>query len=157
MIVSLMTAAAIALPAAAPAKDKGHGSHAAACPPGLAKKSPACVPPGLAKKAPVYENHYRRHSGDDDRVIIYNDGSRHYDSRYRDDGRVVIYNDRYDSIYRYRIGDRVTGNYVLIPQPQTYGLDPSGTYYRVDNGIDQVNSDTQEILAIIGLASRILN
>jgi len=27
------------------------------CPPGLAKKSPACVPPGLAKKGVRYEDH----------------------------------------------------------------------------------------------------
>lgn len=44
------------------AKGKGHGNHAgqtmagpfgyagANCPPGLAKKSPACIPPGQAKK-----------------------------------------------------------------------------------------------------------
>lgn len=154
MILSLMTAAAVALPVAAPAKDKGHGNdnagHAAAgCPPGLAKKSPACVPPGLAKKAPAYDGgHVHR----DDRVVIH-DGHTHLDS----DGRVVIYNDRYDSVYHYRIGDRVDGDYVVVRDPQLYGLDPDGLYYRVDNGVYQVDRETQEILAIIGLASRILN
>lgn len=151
-MLTLMTAAALAMPVVASAKDKGHGNgaHAAAgCPPGLAKKSPACVPPGLAKKAPVYnDGHY--HAGDRDRVII-------RDGQHYDDGRVVIYNDRYDNVYHYRIGDRVTGDYVVIQQPQAYGLDPNGLYYRVDNGIYQVNRETQEILAIIGLASRILN
>lgn len=41
----------------------GHASH---CPPGLAKKSPACVPPGQAR------NHRRDH--DDDHVIHYGNG-----------------------------------------------------------------------------------
>lgn len=58
----LLSAALLTVPAlshASPGNGKGNGNakvHAApgqtaACPPGLAKKSPACVPPGLAKKA----------------------------------------------------------------------------------------------------------
>lgn len=39
------------LPALADGKGKGHakGQAAKACPPGLAKKEPACLPPGQAK------------------------------------------------------------------------------------------------------------
>lgn len=64
--------AALALPGAAVAKSNGTGhakgnahnapGHASACPPGLAKKDPACVPPGLAKSDP-------RDDGPRDRVI----------------------------------------------------------------------------------------
>ena len=53
----LLLAGVAALASAAPAyakpkHAKHHGHHAAMghCPPGLAKKSPACVPPGQAKK-----------------------------------------------------------------------------------------------------------
>ena len=48
-------AATLILPGAAMAKQPHNTGHvvqakAGGCPPGLAKKSPACVPPGLAKK-----------------------------------------------------------------------------------------------------------
>ena len=71
--------------------DKGHSKKPKAhhstqfCPPGLAKKSPACIPPGQAKKR-VYDN-------DDD-----------YD--YDDDGRRVIY---------YRVGDVVRDDCTVVP------------------------------------------
>lgn len=65
-----VTVALLAVPTLAPAKGNGHGNGnghkvtasgpASACPPGLAKKSPACVPPGLAKKQ--YSDNY---DGDD--------------------------------------------------------------------------------------------
>ncbi|WP_407492896.1 hypothetical protein [Pseudooceanicola sp. MF1-13] len=56
-----MPAAAIAKPGNGNGNGNGHGAakhmaktvpgQTAACPPGLAKKDPACVPPGLAKNA----------------------------------------------------------------------------------------------------------
>ncbi|MCB1341235.1 MAG: excinuclease ABC subunit A [Pseudooceanicola sp.] len=123
----------MALPDIAAAKDKGHS--AAGCPPGLAKKSPACVPPGLAKKM---DDHVRHDDRDDDH------------DRFR-------YSDRYDEVYSYRIGDRLRGDYALIPSPDLYGLDRHGTYYRVGDGVYQVDKDTMEVMAVIGLASRLLN
>ena len=43
--------------------DQGANRHATAfCPPGLAKKDPACVPPGLAKKQ-VHHSHAAQRSG----------------------------------------------------------------------------------------------
>jgi len=57
-----LLAASVALPAAAQPKH---------CPPGLAKKSPACVPPGLAKKG-VTDREWRRGDrvADHDYVVI---------------------------------------------------------------------------------------
>lgn len=45
----VLTAAAVAtLGTMSLAEGRGHAAQTAHCPPGLAKKSPACVPPGLA-------------------------------------------------------------------------------------------------------------
>lgn len=101
---SYLTAAAVALAciSATPAlADKGgrhgngHGnSHAAAgCPPGLAKKSPACVPPGQARD----HDRYGRNVGD---RLRWEDYPRITDlGRYRLEGR--------DGWRYYRDGDRV--------------------------------------------------
>ena len=86
--------------------------QARGCPPGFAKKSPACIPPGQAKK-----------------------------QRYRG----------------YRIGDRVTGDYVIIRDPSRYGLDPDRTYYRIGDSIVLVDRDTREILDFIGAAAALLD
>lgn len=126
LIVPLI-AATLALPVAGLAKDNpgmgpggGHGhvmtapGHAASCPPGLAKKSPACVPPGLAKQVmPQVGDHL--------------DGA-HFGTRY-----------------------------ILIRDPGRYGLDPYGTYYRIDGQVVQVDRETQEVLALIGAVAAILN
>lgn len=66
--------------------DKGHGKkpkahHATqSCPPGLAKKSPACIPPGQAKKT------WHDDDDQDDHVIYYRAGD-----VVRDDCRIVPY------------------------------------------------------------------
>ncbi len=79
------------------------------CPPGLAKKGPACVPPGQAK----------------------NGG--------------------------YRVGDRITGDYVVIRDPGRWGLTPGETYYRVGDQVLRVDRDTKLVLDLIGTAAAILN
>lgn len=84
------------------------------CPPGLAKKSPACVPPGLAKTA-------HPEVGD----VLEEDG--------------------------------FLSRYILVRDPGYYGLDPYGTYYRIDGQVFQVDRTTQTVLALIGSASRVLN
>ena len=124
-LIAPFLALSLALPGMAMAKEnpgKGHGhphiqtapGHAASCPPGLAKKTPACVPPGLAKQVmPQVGDHL--------------DGA-HFGTRY-----------------------------ILIRDPGRYGLDPYGTYYRVDGQVIQVNRETQEVLALIGAVSAILN
>lgn len=111
---------------------KGDDRYARAfCPPGLAKKSPACVPPGQAKK-------YRR---DDDRDWHdrdrgdWRDGDRHY----------------------YRVGDRIDDRFVYIDNPYRYGLDPDYYYYRSLDRVFRVDPDTRRILAIVGLVDALLN
>ena len=69
----------------------------------------------------------------------------------------IYENDQYDDHYEYRIGERVDSDYVVIERPQRYGLDPNATYYRVGDGVYQVDRETSEILAVIGLANRLLN
>ena len=41
--------------------------------------------------------------------------------------------------------------------PGGYGLDPYGTYYRVDGQVIQVDRETSEVIALIGAVSNILN
>ncbi|WP_375173321.1 excinuclease ABC subunit A [Pseudooceanicola sp.] len=93
----LMSAALMTIPLLAEAKppnDKGAWKARGApgqtqgCPPGLAKKSPACVPPGLAKKGGLQ-------IGDrlvDERYIVIRDPARYgldpYGTYYRGDGYV---------------------------------------------------------------------
>lgn len=86
------------------------------CPPGLAKKSPACVPPGLAKK--------------------------HHDT---------------DGGYRYRRGDILRGNFIVIRDPYRYGLNREHTYVHVGNYVYRIDRDTREILDLIGAVSAVLN
>ena len=91
---------------------RGHGPadggprHVQSCPPGLAKKNPACVPPGLAKQS-------------------------------------------------YNVGERLTGDYILLANPQDYGM-PDGTYYANDGYLYRVDPDTLEVLAIMGLVDQLL-
>ena len=147
-LLGFLAAVGLATPDLASAKDKHHGAKvqhvAGGCPPGLAKKSPACIPPGQAKKLDG------RHD-DDRRVCIDRKGA------YVEREDAFRYNDRYDQVYSYRVGDRLRGDYVLIPSPDLYGLDRYGTYYRAGDGVYQVDKDTMEVMAIIGLASRLLN
>jgi hypothetical protein len=82
------------------------------CPPGLAKKSPACVPPGLAKK-------------------------QHHD--------------------RYRVGDRIDRDYIVIRDPDRYGLDPGQSYYRAGNYVYRVDRETREVLDLIGAIAAVLD
>ena len=96
--------------------------YASSCPPGLAKKSPACVPPGQAKK------------------MIRDDDHHH----------VINIGQRLDSDY---YGSR----YILVQDPGRYGLDPYGTFYRIDGNVYRVDRETQEVLALLGAVSAILN
>ncbi|MEC7256273.1 MAG: excinuclease ABC subunit A [Pseudomonadota bacterium] len=108
----------------------------AGCPPGLAKKAVPCTPPGQAKK--MIQSHDRDH----------------YD---RDHDRRVYQSDRYDRVYSYRVGDRINGDYIVLDSPGRYGLDPAGTYYRVDDQVFQVDRDTRQILGVIGLFQTLVN
>ncbi|MGB8624240.1 MAG: excinuclease ABC subunit A [Paracoccaceae bacterium] len=109
------------------------------CPPGLAKKSPACVPPGQAKK---WRGH-REDGGDD---------HRYGRDSYRDDDH------RWDPQHGYyRRGERVDDHYVFINDPWRYGLDRHYRYYRRDGYILRVDPDTQKVLDLIGAVSAFLD
>lgn len=79
------------------------------CPPGLAKKDPACVPPGLAKKP------------------------------------------------GYGVGDRIRDDYRILRNPDRYGLDRRGTYYRVGDYLYRVDPETKQVLDLIGAVVNVLN
>jgi hypothetical protein len=62
----------------------------------------------------------------------------------------------------WRPGDRVIGDYILIPRDQwdRYGLTPyddASTYIRVDDDILRVMRDTLTVIEAIGIAGRVLN
>ena len=109
MRIILATTHALALVALTGTAMAGAGNHGH-CPPGLAKKTPACVPPGLAKTQPYY-----------------------------------------------RIGDRIDDDYVVILNPDRYGLDPRGTYYHVGDHVFRVDRETREVLDLIGAAAAVLD
>ena len=149
-IILACTLALLAAPALADNKGKGKGKaykgnqHVTAfCPPGLAKKRPACVPPGQAKKAARVDRDHHDH-----------DDHAHDD---RDHDRVILrIGDRH-----YRVGDRlVEPSYHYVRRPDLYGLDPlyDGTrYVIVGNNLMRVNSETLELLALIRIVDSILD
>ena len=135
--VFLTAVAALALTAgadAALAKDKG-------CPPGLAKKTPACVPPGLAKKGVTAEDWANR--GDDDYEV---------GDRLGDDYEIL------------RVGDRVIfdgeeyvvvstdGRTILKRGDDYYRLPKDGSYVRVGDSFIRVDPETKAVIEIIQLA-----
>ena len=100
------------------------------CPPGLAKKSPACVPPGHAKK-----------------------GKGDWDDDWNDDHvvrREVVRE-------RYYINDY---DYVLLRDPGRYTLPPlrpGEAYYVANNQVYRVDNGTKQILDVLGVVSGLLN
>lgn len=91
----------------------------------------AC-PPGLAKKNPPCVPPglaQKRHDAD-----------RYFD---RDD--------------RYRRGDRIRGDYIVIDDPYRYGLNRGDSYARIGNYVYRIDRQTREVLDLIGAVSAILN
>lgn len=123
MRLILMLAAAVALGTTAPVLAGPKG-----CPPGLAKKSPACVPPGHAKKG-------GRDSGND------------YERRVT---REVVRERYYITDYDY-MPLRDPGRYSLPP------LRAGEAYYVAGNQVYRVDSGTKQILDVMGLVSGLLN
>lgn len=103
------------------------------CPPGLAKKAVPCVPPGQAKKG-------------------------HGDDRDRDDDHD---RDR-DDDHGWHHGDRVRGDYVLIPRDEWERLRlrdyrDGSTYLQKDNQILRVMRDTLVVIEAVRILDRVLN
>ena len=131
---------ALSAPETAEAKNKG-GKH---CPPGLAKKNPACVPPGLARKG---------------------GGATYHDSR--DDLANRYDRDDYEEL---RTGDwvRINGqDYIVVRDGDRIVLkrddnwfDLPGTrddYVRIGDALIRVDRKTKAAIEIIRLADLILN
>ena len=131
------------------------------CPPGLAKKSPACVPPGLAKKG-VSERDFREMQRDEDR---YRDDDYIYD-RYRrgdrlprdryvilDEGDRVIFEGR-----EYIVVDTDNGT-VLRRGDDWYRLPryDDSQYVRIGDAILRVDRETKQVIELIELVDLILS
>ena len=105
---------------------KGHASH---CPPGLAKKSHACVPPGQAR------NHHRRDHDDD-----------------RRDRDYVRYGNGIGDVLR-------VGNYTIIRDADRYGFEDRDNwrYYRDGDRAYRVDTSTNKVLAVLNLIQAFSN
>ncbi len=57
----------------------------------------------------------------------------------------------------YERGEYLSGDYVLIRSPEIYGLDPSGTYFRLGNYVYRVDHETKKVLDLIGAVAAILD
>lgn len=88
-------------------------------------------PPGLAKK----------HNGCRPPGLV----REHHEDRYDEDEH-----------HRWRRGERITRNYIVLREPARYGLDPRDTYWRADGYVYRVDRKTGEVLALIGLAQSLL-
>lgn len=131
-IILACTIALLATPALADNKGKNKGKAYKGD-----RHVTAFCPPGLAKKRngcmppgqakKVHRGHDHDHDDDDHHA--------HY----------------------YRIGDRIPDGYVLVRDPWRYGYREPGTYWRVGDSLFRVNSDTGEVLAVLGLVSALLN
>lgn len=148
-LIILALAASLVLPGAAMAKGpKG-------CPPGLAKKEPACVPPGQAKKGLRYDEDYARgdrYDDDDDRYDRDDDWYGDEYDRLETGDRIVMDGREYEVI---RIGDRI----ILRREDDAYKLPRIGDgseYVRMGDVIVRVDRKTRAAIQIIELADLIL-
>ncbi|MGR3378349.1 excinuclease ABC subunit A [Salipiger abyssi] len=62
-----------------------------------------------------------------------------------------------DHVYRYRIGERISDDYVILRDPRDYGLVPDYTYYRSNDTVYRVDPETRKVLDVIGAVSALLN
>lgn len=140
--------------------DPALAGNARNCPPGLAKKSPACVPPGLARKG-VTERDYREMRRDEDR---YREDDYVYD-RYRRGDRLP--RDRYVILEE---GDRVvfegreyivvdTDNGTVLRRGDDWYRLPrydDSQYVRIGDQILRVDRETKQVIELIELVDLIL-
>lgn len=129
-----LSLAAPVMAQANPGKGNGHakGNGNQAVQQVRAPSNVANCPPGLAKKNPpcVPPGQAKKLNGYDD-----------YSLRVGD----VLDPDGF--------GDR----YILVRDPGGYGLDPYGTYYRIGENVFRVDRETQEVLALVGAVTAVLN
>ena len=137
--VLVSTLAALALSLAAPAIAQGGKS----CPPGLAKKTPACVPPGLAKKGVTTEDRTGTSGTDvqDDEFVVLAEGD-----RVMIDGREYIVVDTDNGTVLRRGND-------WYRLPRTADSD----YVRIGDAIVQVDRETKQVIDWIRLTDLIFS
>ena len=139
LIAALAAFAMASVPIIADAAGKS-GKH---CPPGLAKKTPACVPPGLAKKGVTAEDRG------------YDIGDRIPDTEYviLAEGDRVIFEGR-----EYVVVDTDNGT-VLRRGDDWYRLprDSYSDYVRIGDALVKVNRETKQVIDLIRLADLILS
>lgn len=136
-LMAAATLAVIAAPELAHAKGPKH------CPPGLAKKNPACVPPGQAKKGVTYDER------DDD----YREGTRINDYTVLRRGDRVIFEGQ-----EYVVVDTDSGT-VLRRGDDLFGLPVFGDgseYVRVGDAILRVSPETRTVIDFVRLADLIM-
>ena len=138
LIATALTALALVIP---PTDLFAAGKGAKNCPPGLAKKTPACVPPGLAKKG-VTASDRGYDIGDtyEDAYIVLQNGDR------------VIFEGR-----EYTVVDTTNGT-ILRRGPDSYRLpsNASSDYVRIGESLIKVDRETKEIIDLIRLADLVL-
>ena len=148
-------------------------ASSADCPPGLAKKSPACIPPGQAKKMfsvgeRLPEDYYQGYNLPARYQDWYQDGGQ-YSYRYNDDGYIYRV-DRSSNIISslipllgggFGVGSLLPAGYDVYNLPTQYRddyYDTDDAYYRYgDNAIYQVDPKTQMIQAVVALLAGNLN
>ncbi len=57
----------------------------------------------------------------------------------------------------YAVGERILDGWVLVPDPDRYGILEPGTYWRVGDHFFRVDRETGEVLAVLGVLSRLLD
>ena len=138
LIAALASLVLAATPNHADAAGKG-----SKCPPGLAKKTPACVPPGLAKKGvTAVDRGYD--IGDripDTEYVILAEGD-----RVSFDGREYVVVDT-DNGTVLRRGD----DWYRLPRDRT------SDYVRIGDALVKVNRETKQVIDFIRLADLILS
>lgn len=148
----LATAAAFQLSA-----DPALAKNTRDCPPGLAKKSPACVPPGLAKKGVTARDYEEMRHGDDDDDYVY-DRWRRGDHLPPD--RYVVLQEGDRVIFEgedYIVVDTDNGT-VLKRGDDWYRLPryDDSEYVRIGDAILRVDPETKAVIDLIQLVDLIV-
>lgn len=125
---------------------QGKSDKARGCPPGLAKKAPACVPPGLAKASNASEKTDHLTGRDRSRLERNSYLELERGDRVAFEGREYVVVSASDGILLER-ADR----FYRLPRPN------AGSFVRVGEQIYRIDEDTQDILDIVTLADLLLN
>jgi len=147
-------------------RNQKFGANGAACPPGLAKKSPACIPPGQARKLAVGQqlqsNRFPQYNLPQDYRNLYADNANTY-YRYDENGYIYRVNRENDLVTGlipllgggFSVGQVLPAGYDVYNVPLQYRdtyFDTDNLYYRFgDNAIYQVDPQTRMIQNVVAL------